>query len=74
MNGAERPTGGADRPANGAERLASGDRACVCGHPRSAHLHYRRGSDCAVCGPDVCPRYRPVRWWRRPAKPDDQQK
>ncbi|WP_176491760.1 hypothetical protein [Curtobacterium sp. 'Ferrero'] len=28
---------------------------CVCGHPREAHEHYRRGSDCALCD---CPRFR----------------
>jgi endonuclease/exonuclease/phosphatase (EEP) superfamily protein YafD len=40
-------------------------RRCRCGHPRSAHEHYRRGSDCALCGPGTCPRYR-RRWpWRR---------
>jgi hypothetical protein len=29
--------------------------ACTCGHPRQAHEHYRRGSDCALCG---CARFR----------------
>jgi hypothetical protein len=38
---------------------------CVCGHPRSAHEHYRPGSDCALCGPQACPRFRRRRWWRR---------
>ena len=28
---------------------------CSCGHPRQAHQHYRRGSDCAMCG---CGRFR----------------
>jgi hypothetical protein len=28
---------------------------CRCGHGRQAHEHYRRGSDCALCG---CGRYR----------------
>ncbi|MGQ0574890.1 MAG: hypothetical protein ACT4RN_11895 [Pseudonocardia sp.] len=28
---------------------------CRCGHGRDAHEHFRRGSDCALCG---CPRYR----------------
>jgi hypothetical protein len=41
---------------------------CVCGHSLEAHAHYRRGSECAVCGPEVCRRYRPPRWWRR--RPD----
>lgn len=81
MTGTDRPTPAADGPAPGADgaraaaesgagRPVSGERPCVCGHPRTAHRHYRRGSDCAVCGPEVCPRYRPVRWWRRPAKAD----
>jgi hypothetical protein len=30
---------------------------CRCGHLRNAHTHYRRGSDCGLCG---CPRFRPV--------------
>lgn len=28
---------------------------CRCGHPADAHDHYRRGTDCGACGPDVCP-------------------
>jgi hypothetical protein len=41
---------------------------CSCGHPRRAHEHYRRGSDCAMCG---CGRFRRPRrlalrlGWRR---------
>jgi hypothetical protein len=42
------------------------DALCVCSHPRSAHEHYRSGSDCTVCGAEVCPRFRRQRWWRRP--------
>jgi hypothetical protein len=30
---------------------------CRCGHLKNAHDHYRRGSDCGLCG---CPRFRPV--------------
>jgi hypothetical protein len=38
---------------------------CRCGHPRAAHEHYRNGTECALCGPAVCPRYR-RRWpWSR---------
>jgi hypothetical protein len=33
---------------------------CRCGHPRAAHEHYRSGSDCSVCGPAVCDRFRPA--------------
>ncbi len=28
--------------------------ACACGHGKTAHEHYRRGSDCALCD---CRRY-----------------
>ena len=28
---------------------------CRCGHGKQTHEHYRRGSDCALCG---CDRYR----------------
>jgi hypothetical protein len=31
---------------------------CVCRHGRAAHEHYRRGTDCGVCGPQQCARYR----------------
>jgi hypothetical protein len=31
---------------------------CVCRHAREAHEHWRRGSDCGVCGPRRCARYR----------------
>ena len=27
---------------------------CRCGHARSAHRHYRKGTDCALCD---CPRW-----------------
>jgi hypothetical protein len=27
---------------------------CRCGHPREAHEHYRRGSDCGECGAEKC--------------------
>jgi hypothetical protein len=42
------------------------DRICVCGHPRSAHEHYRRGTDCSLCPAGGCSRFRPDTWWRRP--------
>ena len=28
---------------------------CVCGHGKTAHKHYRKGTDCALCD---CPGYR----------------
>lgn len=37
---------------------ANPDARCQCGHPAEAHEHYRRGSDCAVCGPADCNRFR----------------
>lgn len=30
---------------------------CRCGHVREAHEHYRRGSDCGICGMDGCRRF-----------------
>ncbi len=30
---------------------------CRCGHGVDAHEHFRSGTDCASCGPDVCRRY-----------------
>ena len=38
--------------------VAAAGQGCTCGHTRTAHQHYRRGTDCAVCN---CGRYtRPV--------------
>jgi hypothetical protein len=34
---------------------------CGCGHERSAHRHYRGGSDCALCD---CPRWSAASAWR----------
>jgi hypothetical protein len=31
---------------------------CVCTHAREAHEHWRRGTDCGICGPDRCSSYR----------------
>lgn len=33
---------------------AISDKVCKCGHAHEAHTHYRRGTDCAICGADVC--------------------
>lgn len=38
---------------------------CVCGHLRDAHEHYRRGTDCATCGPELCAKYRRASLRRR---------
>ncbi len=46
-----------------------GDKMCLCGHGGSAHEHYRRGSDCALCAPGSCRRFRSASglggWFRR---------
>jgi hypothetical protein len=54
------PAGGARPrpPANPSPVPAEGGKPCVCGHGRTAHQHYRRGKDCALCS---CARYR-RRW------------
>jgi len=44
--------------AAGAARRTGGTAPCRCGHGRDAHMHYRRGSDCALC---ECPRWSPAR-------------
>ena len=31
---------------------------CVCLHPKAAHEHWRRGTDCGICGSDTCRAYR----------------
>ena len=31
---------------------------CVCRHAREAHEHWRRGTDCGICGVSGCARYR----------------
>jgi hypothetical protein len=31
---------------------------CVCGHAKEAHEHYRRGTDCGVCGATACATFR----------------
>ena len=30
---------------------------CSCGHPREGHHHYRRGTDCGICGSEICPSF-----------------
>lgn len=37
---------------------AGGVGHCRCGHGVEAHVHYRSGRDCGVCGGHVCRRYR----------------
>jgi hypothetical protein len=49
---------------------------CVCGHAREAHEHYRRGTDCATCGPELCPKFRRplIRRGKPPAPPSSRDK
>lgn len=44
---------------------------CRCGHSREAHQHFRKGTDCGVCGPVACPRFSAVPFWQRPKKNSD---
>lgn len=53
------PGGAGGQDAGRSVPSRAGGRVCACGHPRQAHQHYRRGTDCAMCS---CQRYRrPVR-------------
>ena len=47
------------------ERSATTDALCVCGHPRAAHQHLRKGTECTFCGAQECARFRRRWWWRR---------
>lgn len=44
---------------------------CRCGHVYAMHTHYRYGSDCGQCGPDLCRFFRqnsadrPTLFWLR---------
>jgi len=49
--------GDSERPAD-PSGTAPRVKLCRCGHHLEHHEHYRRGSDCAVCGPEVCGRFR----------------
>jgi len=33
---------------------------CECGHVREAHEHYRKGTDCGICGAETCGAFRPA--------------
>lgn len=41
------------------QRWAADSRCCCC-HPRDAHEHYRAGSECALCGAEICSSYRQI--------------
>jgi hypothetical protein len=43
------------RPAGAPQAGRDGVLCSACGHGKRAHLHYRRGTDCALC---ACERYR----------------
>jgi hypothetical protein len=47
------------RPAEAAGSAPVTGPICACGHGKQAHEHYRRGSDCALCG---CVRFRRRSW------------
>ncbi|HWC81375.1 MAG TPA: hypothetical protein VG756_15600 [Pseudonocardiaceae bacterium] len=39
---------------------------CRCGHPREAHRHYRKGTECSVCPAGECAGFRAAEpLWRR---------
>ncbi len=42
-------------------QVTPGVRPCVCGCNERAHQHFRRGTDCALCGRGACARFRPAR-------------
>jgi hypothetical protein len=52
----EQPTAGTGR-----DLEAVSARLCMCGHPYTAHQHYRRGKECSLC-PD-CRRWRRDLGW-----------
>lgn len=35
-----------------------GAKLCICGHDRTAHEHYRSGSDCSLCPTRSCRKFR----------------
>lgn len=39
-----------------------------CGCIETMHLHHRVGSDCGHCGHEVCPSFKPLRWYHRKRK------
>ncbi len=45
-----------------------GSDICRCGHDRTTHEHYRRGSDCRKCGPEACAEFRLARVLRLRAR------
>jgi hypothetical protein len=34
-----------------------------CGCNKDIHLHYNSGTYCGNCGREVCPQFKPIRWY-----------
>ena len=45
-------------PASVAPPPAVPTTSCLCGHEPTAHEHWRRGSDCGICGATACASFR----------------
>lgn len=43
------------------DRLALTRGRCECGHAREVHAHYRTGTDCGMCGAQLCARFTATR-------------
>jgi hypothetical protein len=43
-------------------RVVNLGRLCRCGHRYEAHDHWRRGTECVICGQPGCAQFR-WRWW-----------
>ena len=44
-------------PASPPPEAVPAAKLCTCGHEREAHEHYRKGSDCGICGAAGCAAY-----------------
>ncbi|HEX3780857.1 MAG TPA: hypothetical protein VHX38_14410 [Pseudonocardiaceae bacterium] len=55
-----RSGGSGESDSSAASGSSADERLCRCGHPRAAHRHYRKGSDCALCPAGGCARFRAV--------------
>jgi hypothetical protein len=53
-----RLTGGSDAFVTTPAQAPGAAQLCVCGHPKIAHEHYRPGTDCSLCPPGLCDRFR----------------
>ena len=50
----ERTTDVAGACGDDGDRNSASKQLCACGHVKKAHLHYRRGTECALCD---CPHW-----------------